>query len=161
MGGSFKDMLGQPRPSRLETLDARVAKLLAKQFGVSELDEAGVIRPATVVAREAGLEDTILCAEVAWLASMPADMLLGATNGRTTPTFFKSSVARKFYQMLAEYQVDTAVMVFRWSGGGVMVLHNKGVPRLAPGVTMVFSEGPRTLVLTHLERYLDDLVNNR
>lgn len=159
---SFRDMVSQsPLPSRLETLDARVAKLLAAKFNISAENEDGTPRAASLVARDAGLDDVLLTAEVAWLPSMPADVLIGATAGRSIPGFFRTPIAKKFYQLLGDYDVSVASMVFRWAGNGMLVLHNKGIPKTMNGVTMVFNDGTRTLVLQHLERYLDDLTNGK
>lgn len=156
---SFSDMAKSPPPfkSRLENLDNRVAKLLAQRFGLSEKDEAGNLKPVNVVAGEAGVTDTIVVHEVDWVASTSASELIHATDGRKKPAFFKTNVAKKFFNFVDEFAYPSLVMVFRWHGGGTMVLHNKGVPRNPLGPTFIFSDGTTTLVLQHLERYLDDL----
>lgn len=157
---SFADMVksgAEKFPTRLENLDHRVAKLLAQRFGLSEKDEAGNFKPVNVVAGEAGLTDTILVTEVDWLTGVTASELIHATDSRKKPNFFKSKVAKQFFSFTDEYGFNSLVMVFRWSGGGTMVLHSKGIPRNPIGPTFIFSDGTTTLVLQHLERYLDDL----
>lgn len=156
---SFADMAKGPSPfkSRLETLDNRVAKLLAKQFGLSELDDREQVKPVNVVAGEAGIHETIVAVEVDWLAQLNAAELIAATDGRKKPAFFKTQVAKMYFKKMEELGLDQMIMVFRWSGGGTMVLHNNGVPRNPIGPTFIFSDGATTLVMQHLERYLDTL----
>lgn len=156
---SFAEMANGPSPfkSRLETLDNRVAKLLGKQFGISELDERGKIKPVNVVAMEAGIRETIVAVEVDWLAELNAAELIAATDAKKKPAFFRSGVAKIYFRKMEEYGLAQMTMVFRWAGGGTMVLHNNGIPRNPIGPTFIFSDGTTTLVMQHLERYLDTL----